>query len=41
MLFYDYFHHEKFPNIPVSLVSEIHTKEDVEELKKDLIRLEP
>ena len=20
MLFYDYFHHEKFPNIPVSLV---------------------
>ena len=24
MLFYDYFHHEKFPNIPVSLVSELH-----------------
>ena len=24
MLFYDYFHHEKFPNIPVSLVSEVH-----------------
>ena len=23
-LFYDYFHHEKFPNIPVSLVSELH-----------------
>ena len=22
--FYDYFHHEKFPNIPVSLVSELH-----------------
>ena len=21
---YDYFHHEKFPNIPVSLVSELH-----------------
>ena len=24
MLFYDYFHHEKFPNISVSLVSELH-----------------
>ena len=24
MLFYDYFHHGKFPNIPVSLVSELH-----------------
>ena len=24
VLFYDYFHHEKFPNIPVSLVSELH-----------------
>ena len=24
MLFYDYFHHEKFLNIPVSLVSELH-----------------
>ena len=24
MLFYDYFNHEKFPNIPVSLVSELH-----------------
>jgi len=24
MLFYDYFHYEKFPNIPVSLVSELH-----------------
>ena len=24
MLFYDYFHHEKFPSIPVSLVSELH-----------------
>ena len=24
MLFYDYFHLEKFPNIPVSLVSELH-----------------
>ena len=24
MLFYDYFHHEKFPNIPVSLVTELH-----------------
>ena len=24
MLFYDYFQHEKFPNIPVSLVSELH-----------------
>ena len=24
MLFYDYFHHEKFPNIPVSLESELH-----------------
>ena len=24
MLFYDYFHHETFPNIPVSLVSELH-----------------
>ena len=24
MLFYDYFHHEKFPKIPVSLVSEQH-----------------
>ena len=24
MLFYDYFHHENFPNIPVSLVSELH-----------------
>ena len=24
MIFYDYFHHEKFPNIPVSLVSEVH-----------------
>ena len=24
MLFYDYFHHEKFPNIPISLVSELH-----------------
>ena len=24
MLFYDYFHHEKLPNIPVSLVSELH-----------------
>ena len=24
MLFYDYFHHEKFPNMPVSLVSELH-----------------
>ena len=23
MLFYDYFHHKKFPNIPVSLVSEL------------------
>ena len=23
-LFYNYFHHEKFPNIPVSLVSELH-----------------
>ena len=24
MLFYDYFHHEKFPNIPVLLVSELY-----------------
>ena len=24
MLFYDYFHHEKFPNMPVSLVSKLH-----------------
>ena len=24
MLFYDYLYHEKFPNIPVSLVSELH-----------------
>ena len=24
MLFYDYFHHDKFPNLPVSLVSELH-----------------
>ena len=24
MIFYDYFHHEKFLNIPVSLVSELH-----------------
>ena len=24
MLFYDYFHHKKFPNIPVSLVSVLH-----------------
>ena len=24
MLFYDYFHHEKFPNMPFSLVSELH-----------------
>ena len=24
VLFYDYFKHEKFPNIPVSLVSELH-----------------
>ena len=24
MLFYDYVHHEKFPYIPVSLVSELH-----------------
>ena len=24
MLFYDYFHHEKYPNIPVSSVSELH-----------------
>ena len=24
VLCYDYFHHEKFPNIPVSLVSELH-----------------
>ena len=24
MLFYDYFHQEKFPNIPVSLESELH-----------------
>ena len=24
MLFYDYFHHEKFLNIPVSLASELH-----------------
>jgi len=24
MLFYEYFHHEKFPNIPVSLVSKLH-----------------
>ena len=23
-LFYNYFHHEKFPNIPVSIVSELH-----------------
>ena len=25
VLFYDYFHHEKFPNIPVSLVSQRHS----------------
>jgi len=24
MLFYDYFHHDKLPNLPVSLVSELH-----------------
>ena len=24
MLFYDYFHHEKFPDIPVSLESELY-----------------
>ena len=24
ILFYDYFHHDKFPNLPVSLVSELH-----------------
>jgi len=24
MLFYDYFHHDKCPNLPVSLVSELH-----------------
>ena len=24
ILFHDYFHHEKFPNIPVSLVSQLH-----------------
>ena len=24
MLFYDYFHHDKFPNLHVSLVSELH-----------------
>jgi len=24
MLFYDCFHHDKFPNLPVSLVSELH-----------------
>ena len=23
MLFYDYFHHDKFPNLPVSLVSQL------------------
>jgi len=24
MLFYEYLHHDKFPNLPVSLVSELH-----------------